>query len=137
MQAFGQEVTERKNYYKYLGRARSVGIKTNLKAAFSIGSFMFCIYGYYAYAFYWGTYLITERKENTSYSDNRIYSAGDVMSCFFGIIFGVFSLGAATPNIKAVVEGTIAGKLAYDIINRKPDILIDDPNAKRVENLKG
>lgn len=42
------------------------------------------------------------------------------MSCFFGIIFGIFSLGAASPNIKAVVEGRVAGKLAYEIIDRKP-----------------
>ena len=54
------------------------------------------------------------------------------MSCYFGIIFGIFALGQADPNIKAVVEGKIAGKLAYDIINRKPDIIIDDPNSKRV-----
>jgi hypothetical protein len=44
------------------------------------------------------------------------------MSCFFGIIFGMFSLGMATPNIKAVVEGRAAGKMAYDIIDRVPTI---------------
>jgi hypothetical protein len=91
---------------------------------------MFAMYGYYAYAFYFGTLLVNSKTINTSNSKHEAYSAGDVMSCFFGIVFGVFSLGAATPNIKAVVEGTVAGKLAYDIINRKPDILIDDPHAK-------
>jgi hypothetical protein len=28
----------------------------------------------------------------------------------------------ATPNIKAVTEGRVAGKLAFDIIDRKPAI---------------
>lgn len=59
------------------------------------------------------------------------------MSCFFGVVFGLFSLGAAQPNLKAVVEGRVAGKLAYDIINRKPKIEIDDPEGKKLENLKG
>lgn len=57
------------------------------------------------------------------------------MSCFFGVVFGVFALGMASPNIKAVVEGQVAGKLAYDIINRKPKIIIDDPTAKKINNL--
>lgn len=48
------------------------------------------------------------------------------MGCFFGIIFGIFALGQASPNIKAVVEGRIAGKLAYEIINRDPIIQMDD-----------
>jgi hypothetical protein len=34
----------------------------------------------------------------------------------------MFSLGVAIPNIKAVAEGRVAGKLAFDIIDRKPNI---------------
>jgi hypothetical protein len=41
-------------------------------------------------------------------------------------VFGVFSLGMATPNIKAITEGKVAGKIAYDVIDRKPRILLDD-----------
>lgn len=42
------------------------------------------------------------------------------MSCFLGIVYGMFALGLATPNFKAITEGKIAGKLAYEIIDRKP-----------------
>ena len=59
------------------------------------------------------------------------------MSCFFGIIFGMFSLGMATPNIKAVLEGRAAGKMAFDIIDRKPAIDQDDPKVKKLSDLKG
>ena len=31
-------------------------------------------------------------------------------------MFGMMSLGMATPNIKAVAEGLVAGKMAFDII---------------------
>jgi len=34
----------------------------------------------------------------------------------------------AGPNIKSVSQGTIAGKMVYDIIDRVPSIVIDDPN---------
>ena len=44
------------------------------------------------------------------------------MACMFGVLFGVFSLGMATPNVKAITEGRVAGKMAYDIIDRKPAI---------------
>ena len=61
---------------------------------------------------------------------DRPYRAGEVLSCFFGIIFGIFSMGMAYPNIKAVVEGRVAGKIAYDIIERTPHIDADEPNTK-------
>jgi hypothetical protein len=66
VQAFGQEQTEKNNYSKYLTRAKDVGIKTHLKSALSIGGFMFAMYGYYAYAFYFGTLLVNNKIKNTS-----------------------------------------------------------------------
>lgn len=59
------------------------------------------------------------------------------MSCFFAIVFGLMQIGICAPNIKAVTEGRVAGKLTYDIIERKPQIKIDDPQAKSLPNLKG
>ena len=46
----------------------------------------------------------------------------------------------AAPNIKAVTEGKIAGKIAYELIDRKPLILLDGPNqipiGERVGNIE-
>jgi hypothetical protein len=47
-----------------------------------------------------------------------LYTAGDIMTCFLGIIYGIMSFGVAAPNFKAIVEGKIAGKQAFDIIDR-------------------
>jgi ATP-binding cassette subfamily B (MDR/TAP) protein 1 len=52
-------------------------------------------------------------------------------------MFGVFSLGMASPNIKAVTEGRIAGKSAYKIIERTPRILLDDPKAQPLGEIRG
>jgi ATP-binding cassette, subfamily B (MDR/TAP), member 1 len=135
VQAFGQEYTETLNYNKYLGRAKDTGIKTHIKSAFALSFFFFVMFGYYAYAFYTGSYLITKQVVNTN--SGKIYTSGDILSCFFGIVFGVFSLGMAAPNIKAVTEGRIAGKAAYDLIERVPRILLDDPKAQPVGEIRG
>lgn len=61
-------------------------------------------------------------KQYYNHTFDRGYTAGDVLSCFFGVLFGMFSMGMAAPNLKAVSEGRTAGKMAYDIIDRKPKI---------------
>jgi hypothetical protein len=48
------------------------------------------------------------------------------LACFLGIVYGAFSLGLAAPNMKALTEGRVAGKMAYDIIERVPEINPDD-----------
>lgn len=45
-----------------------------------------------------------------------------MLTCFFGIIFGIFALGSSMPNLKAIGEGRVAGKMAFDIIEREPNI---------------
>jgi ATP-binding cassette subfamily B (MDR/TAP) protein 1 len=67
----------------------------------------------------------------------KAYTSGDIMACFLGVVYGIFALGMSTPNFKAISEGKIAGKMAYDIIERKSAIPIDDPNGKKLDDLKG
>lgn len=119
--AFGQEETEIKNYDKYLARAKAIGIKGHMKGALAVGGFFLAVYAYYPYSFYIGSYFITGQVENINNND-AVYSGGDIMSCFLGVIYGIFSLGMAAPNFKAIAEGKIAGKMAFDIIERVPVI---------------
>ncbi len=59
------------------------------------------------------------------------------MACFLGIVYGAFSLGLAAPNFKAITEGKVAGKMAYDIIDRVPDINSNDNRGKIIDAPKG
>lgn len=59
------------------------------------------------------------------------------MSCFFGIMMGMLSLGMAAPNIKSVVEGRVAGKIVFDIIDRSPQISIDSKDGKIMDTIEG
>ena len=85
-----------------------------------MGCFTGFIYLMYAYSFFLGSIWI--EKQYYNHALKRNYQAGDVMSCFFGAIFGMFSLGMITPNIKAIEEGKVAGKAVFDIIEREPAI---------------
>lgn len=114
--AYGQEKQEMANYDKYLDIARSAGVKTHVKASLIIAFFFANMLCLYAYSFYMGSVWIEKGFINNTYG--RIYSAGDVLSCFFGIVFGMMSIGMATPNLKAVAEGRVAGKMAFDIIDK-------------------
>ena len=93
-----------------------------------MGLFFLAMFWTYAYSFYMGVVWIYQEIDNTIFDRN--YTAGDILSCFFGILFGFFSLGMASPNIKAVSEGKSAGKMAFDIIDRDPNIKLNDQNAK-------
>ena len=123
VQAFGQEKTEVRNYERHLLRAKDVGIKTHMKSAMAISSFFIVMFGYYAYGFYTGSFLITKQIENSN--SGKVYNVGDILACFFGIVFGVMSLGMSSPQIKSITEGRVAGKMAYDIIDREPVIKLD------------
>ena len=95
VQAFGQEDSEVRNYERHLNRAKETGIRTHLKSAIALGAFFFVMFGYYGYGFYTGSWLITEKVKNKN--SGELYNIGDILSCFFGIVFGVMSLGMASP----------------------------------------
>jgi hypothetical protein len=65
-----------------------------------------------------------------NWNSGKDYSSGDIMACFLGIVYGAFSLGLAAPNFKSLTEGKVAGKMAYDIIERVPEININENRGK-------
>jgi hypothetical protein len=86
-----------------LDKARAAGIKTHCRSSLVMSLFFVAIFGTYAYAFFMGRVWIYNEINNDTFDEP--YTAGDVLSCFFGVVFGMFSIGMAGPNIKAVVEG--------------------------------
>ena len=86
----------------------------------SLGFFMFVIYLAYSYAFLIGGIWVD--KEIWNHANDRPYQAGDSISVFFGVLFGLFALAAAGPGFNTLAEGKAAGKLAFDVIDRQPHI---------------
>ncbi len=108
------------NYQKFLSVAKVAGVKTHCKSSAVLACFLFSMVATYAYSFFMGSVWIYKGFPNQTFG--REYTAGDIVTCFFGVVFGMFSVGMATPSIKSVAEGLAAGKMVYDIIDRKPDI---------------
>ncbi len=131
VQSFGQEMTEVRNYDRHLTKARQQGVKSHLTTSLAIGTFMFALFCFYAYGFYIGSWLITKQIRNDNF-DAR-YNSGDVLACLVGIVFGVSSVGQASPQMKKIIEGKVSGKVAYDIIDREPKILLDDPKGVKLD----
>jgi ATP-binding cassette subfamily B (MDR/TAP) protein 1 len=84
----------------------------------SLGSLEFVVNNSYAWAYFIGSVFIEKGVENTQHE--RPYTGGDTLACFFGVIIGLFSLSTTSNHFKAVVEGRVAAKLAFEVIDRDP-----------------
>jgi ATP-binding cassette subfamily B (MDR/TAP) protein 1 len=128
------ELTEAKNYKKFLVQARSTGRISGMKTAFFMGFLMLCIYSTYAYAFTIGPIWVQRGFYNAAYGRN--YLPGDIIGVFFGLIFGFFGLAGIGPNFTLVAQGKASGKLAFDVIDRDPSIDADSQEGEKI-NLEG
>ena len=98
--AFGMESLEAKNYTKYLERAKNAGFRNQLWSAVCLGLFFLVVYSTYAYSFWIGSIFVEKQVWNKAV--DRPYTGGDLLSCFFGVIIGLFSLAQSTNHFKAV-----------------------------------
>lgn len=119
---------EIENFNKLLQKSRVEGTINNVKAAFGFGFFSLIIFGCYTYGLGLGGVFCHERISKDGDS-GVYYAAGDVIATFFGVIFGIFSLGMAAPNMKSVNEGRQALANVLKVIRRVPPIQLNDPNA--------
>ena len=82
---------------------------------------------FYAYSFYWGGYL---KWNDINNFDGRAYTGGVIITVMFSTVFGAATLGSMAPQFKAISEGQIAGKLAYDVINNVPKVVSNEKGSK-------
>jgi hypothetical protein len=66
----------------------------------ALGGFFFVMYLFHAYANYIGNLFIASGRINPRTGD--VYNPGEILSCFLGTMFGIFALGMASPNMKAL-----------------------------------
>ncbi|XP_038031210.2 ATP-binding cassette sub-family B member 5 isoform X2 [Anas platyrhynchos] len=109
--AFNGQQKALAKYDANLELARSVGVKKSITTNVSLGVSQFLIFGSYALAFWYGTKLTAEEKEN--------YDIGHVLIVFFSVLVGAFSLGQAAPNLESVSNARGAAYEVYRIINKK------------------
>ena len=98
-----------------------------------MGFFFFCIYVSYAYTFLIGAVWVN--GEFWNHAEDRSYLAGDCLAVFFGVLIGLFSLGGAGPAVNAVNQAKAAGKQAFGVMDRRPNI--EQDGDEPAHDLKG
>ena len=132
--AFGMEPVEIQNYMRYIYEFNGSFVKESMKAGFAFGFFFFAIFFGYSYAFLIGGIYVDNEIHNTTF--DRPFNSGDIISIFFGIFFGMMALAHVGPNIGAFAQAKAAGAKVFDILDRTPQILLDDEKAKH-HDMKG
>ena len=125
--AFGMEEVEIQNYMRYIYEYNGNYVKLATKGGLAFGCFFFTIFFGYSYAFLLGGIWVDNEIHNSTF--DRPYNSGDIISIFFGIFFGMMALAGVGPNIGHFAQAKAAGAKVFDIIDRTPQILLDDEKA--------
>uniref|UniRef100_A0A5F8HBD6 Multidrug resistance protein 1 n=1 Tax=Monodelphis domestica TaxID=13616 RepID=A0A5F8HBD6_MONDO len=125
--AFGGQKKELERYNKNLEEAKRIGINKAITANISIGAAFLLIYASYALAFWYGTSLILSGE----------YTIGNVLTVFFSVLIGAFSIGQASPSIEAFANARGAAYEIFKIIDNKPNIDSYSEHGHKPDNIKG
>ncbi|KAJ8021877.1 Multidrug resistance protein 1 [Holothuria leucospilota] len=125
--SFGGEQKEVKRYEGELTEAKDVGIKKGAITATGIGLTMLIIFSAYALAFWYGPKMVMDGK----------ISGGEVLTVFFCVMIGSFSLGNIGPSLSTVATALGAAATLFDIIDKRPTIDARKPEGKRLKTLVG
>ncbi|XP_028607313.2 ATP-dependent translocase ABCB1 isoform X1 [Podarcis muralis] len=125
--AFGGQKKEIERYHKNLEDAKRLGIKKAVTANMSMGIAFLLIYAAYALAFWYGTTLILDEG----------YSIGKVLTVFFAVLIGAFTIGQVTPNLEAFAIARGAAYAIFNIIDNEPKIDSYSPAGYKPDQIKG
>jgi ATP-binding cassette subfamily B (MDR/TAP) protein 1 len=126
--AFGGEDKEAQRYQVELNKAKAVGKKKSFSSGSVLFVTFFIMFSIDALAFWFSGYLVREGA-----------SAGKVMTTFFAVLIGAFSLGTLAPNAEAINEARGAALRVFAIQDRKSaiDSLSDEGEKPAEETVKG
>ncbi|NWI87161.1 MDR1 protein, partial [Pitta sordida] len=125
--AFGGQEKEIKRYHKNLEDAKRIGIRKAITANISMGAAFLLIYASYALAFWYGTTLIL----------NDDYTIGKVLTVFFSVLIGAFSIGQTAPSIEAFASARGAAYVIFNIIDNEPQIDSYSETGHKPDHIKG
>uniref|UniRef100_A0A671WWQ0 ATP-binding cassette, sub-family B (MDR/TAP), member 4 n=1 Tax=Sparus aurata TaxID=8175 RepID=A0A671WWQ0_SPAAU len=125
--AFSGQDREIKRYNKNLEDAMAMGIKKALSSNIAMGFTFLMIYLSYALAFWYGSTLILSGE----------YTIGSVLTVFFVVLIGAFTVGQTSPNIQSFASARGAAHKVYSIIDHKPIIDSYSEMGHKLDFVKG
>ncbi|CAG2232220.1 ABCB1 [Mytilus edulis] len=132
--SFNGQKQEVKRYGKSLEETKQIGIKKSMVTGLLLGSLYLVMFGDYALSFWYGNEQV--KKFITSNGEDGI-TPGTVLTVFFCVMIGSFSIGNAAPNIGSFVTAKGAAAVVYEIIDRKPKIDASSEKGQRPLSIQG
>ncbi|XP_048881323.1 ATP-dependent translocase ABCB1 isoform X10 [Brienomyrus brachyistius] len=127
--AFNGQKKAVEKYESNLEEARNFGVKKAITTNAAMGLTQFIVLGTYALAFWYGTKLTVDEPEN--------YSIGQVLTVFFAVMIGAFSLGRGMPNLESVAKARGAAYEIYKTIDLPRPIDSSSKEGHKPETVKG
>ncbi|KAM0748317.1 P-loop containing nucleoside triphosphate hydrolase protein [Meredithblackwellia eburnea MCA 4105] len=125
--AFGTQAKLTEMYDIKNRETLEIGIRSAIANAVGMVFFFFIIYSAYALAFYYGTTLILQGRANS----------GQIVTVFFSILIGAFSLAQIAPNLQAVAFARGAATTLFATIDRVPVIDSASDAGQKPEKVEG
>lgn len=116
-------------YERNLVDAKNLGIKKAITTNVAMGLTQFIIFGAYALAFWYGTKLSVDEPEN--------YSIGRVITVFFAVMIGSFSLGQGAPNLESIAKARGAAYEVYKTIDMPRPIDSSSKEGHKPDSVRG
>lgn len=108
----------------YLNRASKVQRETALGQSAGLSIVYLIIFGFYAYAFYFGGMFRWSTDEwFFNETTGKKYAGGEIVGIMFMIMISIMQITALGADVKAITEGQIGGKLAYETIDHVPKVV--------------
>ncbi|XP_039381991.1 ATP-dependent translocase ABCB1-like isoform X2 [Mauremys reevesii] len=127
--AFNGQMKALAKYDVNLENARKVGVKKSITTYTTLGFTEFILFGAFALAFWYGTKLTVEEKEN--------YDIGRVLIVLFSLLRGTFFLGQGSPYLESIASARGAAYEVYKVISKHCLIDSSAREGYRPDKLKG
>ncbi|XP_069111959.1 ATP-dependent translocase ABCB1-like isoform X2 [Argopecten irradians] len=125
---------ERNRYEKALQICKTYGIKKGLLQGLLMGFLMLTMFSTYGLAFWYGTELVKDYF--TSFGADGI-EPGTVLTVFFCVMIGSFSIGNAAPSIGNIFVAKGSAAVLIEIIDRVPPIDASSSSGQTLPTIDG
>jgi ABC-type multidrug transport system fused ATPase/permease subunit len=125
-----------KVYNKYLIRAKDFARKQLFKTCLGVAMLYLVLNCFYAYTFFFGGYL---RYNKVLAAEGVEYTGGRIVAIMFCVVISCFRLGSIGDHMKAIIEGRVAAKMTWNVIDTVPSVQQNETGTQKVERgtLKG
>ncbi|XP_052275142.1 ATP-dependent translocase ABCB1-like isoform X2 [Dreissena polymorpha] len=117
--SFNGQKQDLHRYKQALIKSKAMGTKKSWITGLGIGFTFFVMFGAYALAFWFGNEQVKDWY-NTGFEGGL--SPGTVLTVFFSVLIGTFSIGNITPHVATIATAKGAAAKLIDIIDNKPTI---------------